>query len=79
MNMDLKELLFSRCRDAVEHYTASVKSSGETDTKTKEALAAFKALYGLISGAELEADYQVWREKERRDKHAGQSGQPTAS
>ena len=63
--MELKEILFTKTADAVERYAANNKLLGAEDTRTKEALAAFKAVYGIVAAAELEADYQVWRMQEQ--------------
>ena len=77
--MELKDILFNKTAEAVERYAANNKLLGAEDTRTKEALAAFKAVYGIVAAAGLEADYQVWREQELRtrktgDEDAGQGG-----
>ena len=60
------EILFTKTRDAVEHYAATNKLLGSDDIKTREALAAFKSVYGIVAATGLEADYQVWRERQPR-------------
>lgn len=77
--MELKEVLFTKTREAVDKYVANNKLLGADDIRTKEALAAFKATYRIVAAAELESEYAVWCEQEHRrikdgDEDAGQGG-----
>ena len=78
-DMELKYLLFQKTAEAVERYAANNKLLGADDVRTKEALAAFKATYRIVAAAELEGEYAVWHDNEKRkikdgDEDAGQGG-----
>jgi len=60
--MDLKYVVFFRCKAELDAYASMEKDSTFTEEEKEEQRARFCSAYQIIEEAELEDEYQAWKE-----------------
>ena len=63
--MELKELVFFRAKAELDAYTHMRKSSNYTAAEAVAQRDRFCAVWQIIEEAELEAEYQTWKEAQK--------------
>jgi len=60
--MDLKQVVFFRCKAEFDCYISMKGDSSYTEEEKEEQRARFLSAYQIIEEAELEDEYQAWKE-----------------